>query len=111
MADELVTIPADLTLLSDSELSELETRAVAEFDRLQADDNVTPEILEYQMRLTNDLDRVRAETAGRAARAAQAAAQERARLRYEGIYRADEADRGLLLSRAAQSACFQLRRA
>jgi hypothetical protein len=80
VADELVTIPADLTLLSDTELEQLETRAVAEFDRLAADDNVTPEILEYQIRLTNDLDRVRAEKAGREARALQAAEQERARM-------------------------------
>jgi hypothetical protein len=80
VADELVTVPADLTLLSDSDLSDLEARAVAEFDRLQADDNVTPEILEYQLRLTNDLDRIRAEQAGRVTRAEEAAARERARL-------------------------------
>jgi hypothetical protein len=80
VADELVTVPADLTLLSDSDLSDLELRAVAEFDRLNADDNVTPDILEYQLRLTNDLDRIRAELAGRATRAAEAAARERARL-------------------------------
>lgn len=79
-ADELVTVPQDLTLLSDQDIAELETQAVAEFDRLQADENVTPETLEYQMRLTNDIDRIRAETAGRAARAEQAAAQERARM-------------------------------
>lgn len=80
MADELVTVPADLTLLSDSDLNDLEIRAVAEFDRLNADDNVTPEILEYQLRLTNDLDRIRAEQAGRATRAQEAAAREKARL-------------------------------
>jgi len=80
VADELVTVPADLTLLSDSDLADIETRAVAEFDRLNADDNVTPEILEYQLRLTNDLDRIRAEKAGRAVRAQRIAEQERARL-------------------------------
>jgi hypothetical protein len=80
VADELVTIPADLTLLSDSDLSDLEARAVAEFDRLNSDDNVTPEILEYQLRLTNDLDRIRAESAGRVARAAAAAQRDQARM-------------------------------
>lgn len=80
MADELVSVPTDLTLLSDPEIEELETQAVAEFDRLQTDDNVSPEALEYQMRLTDDIDRIRAERAGRAARAEQAAAQEQARL-------------------------------
>jgi hypothetical protein len=80
VADELVTVPADLTLLSDPDLEDLEARAVAEFDRLSADDNVTPEALEYQLRLTNDLDRIRAEKAGRETRAAEAAARERARL-------------------------------
>jgi hypothetical protein len=83
VADELVTVPADLTLLSDSDLEDLEARAVAEFDRLNADDNVTPESLEYQIRLTNDLDRIRAEKAGRATRAQEAAARERARLLSE----------------------------
>lgn len=79
-SDELVSVPADLTLLSDEDITALEAQAVAEFDRLQADENVTPETLEYQMRLTNDIDRIRAETTGRTARAAQAAEQERARM-------------------------------
>jgi hypothetical protein len=80
VADELVTVPADLTLLSDTDLNDLESRAVAEFDRLNADDNVTPEILQYQLSLTNALDRIRAEQAGRKTRAEEAAARERARL-------------------------------
>lgn len=80
MADDLVTVPADLTLLSDLELSDQESRAVAEYDRLRADDNITPETLTYQMRLTNDLDRVRSEKAGRLARAQQAAELDRVRM-------------------------------
>jgi hypothetical protein len=79
VADELVSVPTDLTLLSDTDLTAVEAQVVSEFDRLQAED-VSPEALEYQMRLTDDLDRIRAEMAGRTARAEQAAAQERARM-------------------------------
>lgn len=78
MADELVSVPQDLTLLSDQEMTELEARAVAEFDRLREDENVTPDTLAYQIRLTDDIDRIRAESSGRAQRAARAAELERA---------------------------------
>lgn len=76
---ELFTAPADLTLLSDEAIRELETRGVAEFERLSSADDVTPDILAYSMRVTEDLDRVRAELAGRDARAASLAVQAKAK--------------------------------
>lgn len=80
MADELVTIPQDLTLLSDNDLGDLEARAVAEFDRLQEDDDVSPQALEYQVGLTDGIDRIRAEKAGRAERSRQEAEMQRNRM-------------------------------
>jgi hypothetical protein len=80
VADEFVTVPQDLTLLSDQDLADLEARAVAEFDRIRADTNVTPEGVEYQMRLATDIDRLRATIVGREAAAARAAEQQRAAL-------------------------------
>ena len=69
MADELFTAPSDLTLSSDADLAELETRAVAEFERVSAIDNVDPDALAYAMRLTDDLDRIRGELRVREVRA------------------------------------------
>lgn len=80
MADELVNVPADLTLVNDADLENLETQAVAEFDRLSADDDVNPDDLQYQVRLSEDIDRIRAEKAGRAARSEENARLERARM-------------------------------
>jgi hypothetical protein len=79
VADDIVQVPTDLTLLSDQELGELNDRAVAEFNRLSGED-VSPQALEYQIRLTAGIDRIRAESAGREARAQQEAEQERARM-------------------------------
>lgn len=80
MADELFSAPSDLTLASDNDLSELETRAVAEFERVNGLDNVDPETLQYAMRLTDDLDRIRAELSVREVRAQRAAELEQARV-------------------------------
>lgn len=81
MADELLNVPQDLTLLSDQEVIDLEAAAVAEFDRVNTDQEVvTADSLQYQVRLQGDIDRVRAEKAGREARATQAAELQRARL-------------------------------
>ena len=71
MADELFSAPSDLTLASDDDLSGLETRAVAEFERVNGLDNVDPETLQYAMRLTDDLDRIRAELRVREVRSEQ----------------------------------------
>ena len=78
-AEELFSAPSDLTLVGDDELRELETRGVAEFDRVNALEDVEPETLEYAMRLTSDLDRIRAELQVRDVRAQQNAELERAR--------------------------------
>ncbi|MER7488722.1 major capsid protein [Streptomyces sp. NPDC126497] len=79
---ELFSAPDDLSLVGESELRELETSAVGEFDRIAGLDSLTPEHITYSERLTRDLDRIRAELRVRAVRAEEAALtaqQERAR--------------------------------
>jgi hypothetical protein len=79
---ELFTAPDDLSLVGESDLRELETRAVAEFDRIAGLDSLAPEHIAYSQRLTGDLDRIRAELRVRAVRAEELATtqqQERAR--------------------------------
>ncbi|MDK1473605.1 major capsid protein [Streptomyces sp. 549] len=68
-AEELFSAPSDLTLVGDDELTELEARGTQEFDRVSAIDDVDPETLQYAMRLTDDLDRLRAELSVREVRA------------------------------------------
>ncbi len=80
MADELFTAPPDLTLSSDTELTELETRAVAEFNRVSEIQDVDPDTLAYAMRLTDDLDRIRGELRVREVRAEQQASLQQARV-------------------------------
>ncbi|KAB2976038.1 major capsid protein [Streptomyces sp. SS1-1] len=80
VADELFSAPSDLTLSSDADLAELETRAVAEFERVSAIDNVDPDTLTYAMRLTDDLDRIRGELRVREVRAEQQAQIQQARV-------------------------------
>lgn len=70
---ELFTAPDDLSLTGESELHDLESRAVAEFDRIAGLQNLTPEHLTYSQRLTRDLDRIRAELRVRTVRAEEAA--------------------------------------
>ncbi|GKQ35192.1 major capsid protein [Streptomyces sp. A012304] len=78
-AEELFSAPSDLTLSSDTELQELETRAVAEFNRVSEIQDVDPDTLAYAMRLTDDLDRIRAELSVREDRNRRNAELERAR--------------------------------
>lgn len=73
MPEELVHVPQDLTLVSDTELDDYGTKAVAEFDRINALDAVTPDTVQYGMQLADDIDRIRAEMAARKARAEEAA--------------------------------------
>lgn len=81
MADELFSAPSDLTLASDTDLTELETRAVAEFERVNDPDGaVDPSTLQYAMQLADDLDRIRAELRVREVRAAEAAGLQQARV-------------------------------
>ncbi|MDJ1137920.1 major capsid protein [Streptomyces iconiensis] len=69
MPEELFTAPADLTLVGDDELRALETQGTTEFDRVSGIDDVDPQTLQYAMRLTDDLDRIRAELSVRDTRA------------------------------------------
>lgn len=78
--EELVNVPQDLSLVNDSDLGSLETQVVAEFTRIDELDDVTPESVQYGVRLADDLDRVRAELRTRAVRAEQMAATEQAKL-------------------------------
>ncbi|WP_030248098.1 major capsid protein [Streptomyces sp. NRRL S-455] len=71
---ELFTAPDDLSLVGESELRELETNAVAEFDRVAGLQQILPEHISYSERLTRDLDRIRAELRVRAVRAEEEAA-------------------------------------
>jgi hypothetical protein len=80
VAEELFSAPSDLTLASDADLAELETRAVAEFERVSAIDDVDPSTLQYAMQLTDDLDRIRAELRVREVRAEQQASLQQARV-------------------------------
>lgn len=83
MSEELVNVPQDLRLVSDEELPQLEAQAVAEFDRLNAEDDVTPENLERLTNLQSGIKRVRAELSVRDARAKKEAEDQRARLLAE----------------------------
>jgi hypothetical protein len=71
---ELFTAPDDLSLVGEAELRELETNAVAEFDRVSGLQHITPDHINYSQRLTRDLDRLRAELRVRAVRADEQAA-------------------------------------
>lgn len=66
---ELFSCPADLTLTSDADLTTLHTAAVAEFTRVHASDDPTPELLTYAGTLADSLDRIKAEESARALRA------------------------------------------
>lgn len=79
-SEELFSAPPDLTLSSDTELGELETRAIAEFGRVSEIQDVDPETLAYAMRLTDDLDRIRGELRVREVRAEQQAALQQNRV-------------------------------
>jgi hypothetical protein len=79
---ELFSAPDDLSLVGESELRELETTAVAEFDRIAGLQHIETEHISYSERLARDLDRIRAELRVRAVRqeeAALTAQQERTR--------------------------------
>lgn len=80
-AEELFSAPSDLTLITDdNELRELEARGIAEFTRVDELDAVDPETLQYAMRITEDLDRVRAELRVREVRAQEQAGLQQARV-------------------------------
>lgn len=66
--EELFKLPENLTLPSDENLAELETQAVAEFDRVDAIEDVSPELVEYQLKLSGDIDKIRREISVRVER-------------------------------------------
>lgn len=74
---ELFSAPADLTLVGDSDLQELETRGVAEYDRINAREQIVQTDIDYASTIASDLDRVRAELRVRATRAEEQAALRR----------------------------------
>jgi hypothetical protein len=66
--EELVSVPQDLTLIKEADLHDLSSKVVQEFTRVEALD-VTPANIQYAMRLTDDLDRLRNEITVREVRA------------------------------------------
>jgi hypothetical protein len=72
--------PESLTALSDAECVELEEKVKAEFDRINAMD-VAPELIQYQIELTQMHKKVSAENHGRELRAAELAEAEKQQLR------------------------------
>lgn len=74
---ELFRAPEDLTLVKDEDLKELQEQAVAEFDRVSGLEEITADDLAYSQRLTEDLDRIKAEVQVRDDRANRAVEQER----------------------------------
>lgn len=66
--EELFKLPENITLVGDQELEDLHTQAVAEFDRVNAIEDVDPETVQYQLRLSEDIDKLRAEKTVRADR-------------------------------------------
>lgn len=65
----LFTRPADLTLVSDSELTAAYDAAKAEFTRVKALSDYTPQLIDYAKQLTTDLDLIKAELGARETRA------------------------------------------
>jgi hypothetical protein len=68
VAEPIVNVPQDLTLMPDGELAELHEKAMSEFDRLHSLENFGPEDLQSEVRLSEDIQRIRTEQAARAAR-------------------------------------------
>jgi hypothetical protein len=68
--------PADLTLVGDAELRELETAAIAAFNSVFERETHTPEDITLSQRITGDLDRIRAELRVRDVRRSEAATLE-----------------------------------
>jgi hypothetical protein len=69
--NDLVQVPQDLTLINDTELTDFTTRVVAEIERLHATEgDISPEMVEYAIRLGSDHDRLVAERSVRETRAA-----------------------------------------
>lgn len=68
--------PADLTLVGEAELHELETAAITAFNAVFERDTHTADDITVSQRITGDLDRIRAELRVRSVRAQEAATLE-----------------------------------
>lgn len=77
--EELVSVPQDLTLIKEADLHDLSSKVVAEFNRVEQLE-VTPSNIQYAMRLTDDLDRLRNEITVREVRARTQADADRAKM-------------------------------
>jgi hypothetical protein len=75
----LFPAPDDLTTVSDTDLQNLETKGIAEFDRVHSVTDYTPDMVAYAMKLREDLDRVKAELSARQVRHQATAAAAKAR--------------------------------
>lgn len=85
---ELFSAPDDLSLVGEADLRELESSAVAEFDRVAGLPNLSAENVTYSQRLATDLDRIRAELRVRAVRAEeQATTQQQEHVRQMALLR------------------------
>jgi hypothetical protein len=74
-----VSVPQDLTLVGEPDLHDLSTKVIAEFDRVNQLE-VTPGNIQYAMRLTDDLDRLRSEISVREVRAKTQADADRVKM-------------------------------
>lgn len=70
---ELFRAPEDLSLVSEADLRELETQAVAEFARLRGKDAHTNDDMDYGRTITSGLKKIRAELGLRTQRATETA--------------------------------------
>lgn len=61
MPESLVSIPNDLSMVPDSELAELFSRALTEFDRVSTPENLTEANIEYAATLSSGMDRIKGE--------------------------------------------------
>jgi hypothetical protein len=80
--ESLVSVPRDLSLIPDSELTELFNRAMSEFDRVSAE-SLTKENMEYAATLTSGMDRIKGEQSGREAKRAADADAEKFQLEQQ----------------------------
>lgn len=67
--DEVFSCPLELTLMGDAELAALRDQAVAAFERVHGQDDLTPEILQQATSVADDLDRINEELRVRDVRA------------------------------------------
>jgi hypothetical protein len=87
--DPTLTVPTDLEPLDDAALAELVAAVTARFDELNDAEEISAEALTEMGQLADDLDRLRAETAGREQRAAE---QQQARTELQRRVHADAQD-------------------